>query len=139
MYATNEVKEFLEKLKKQTIFDGASLVQVITDDEQTIRREVTNGIFGRRVHVDGTWSHYLLSDVDVIYDEDMLEFISRMDMVGIRKDIPPVRAEDTAIAIIYKFVLFDAYGGELNSINAFRIILQQENGIVRNRRIVMYG
>jgi hypothetical protein len=139
MNATNEVKEFLETLQRASQIDGATLAQVIEDDERVIRKEVTDNILSRKMRLDNTWSTYQLSDVDVIYDEDMLKFADRMDMFGIRGDVPPVRSDDTGIVIVYKFSSYDAYGGVSDFINAFRVILNQNNGVVRNRRIVMYG
>jgi hypothetical protein len=89
--------------------------------------------------LDCNWNSYTLSNVDVYYDEDALTFVDRLELFGIRSHIPPVRSGDHAIVVVYRYTSFDAYGGDVDSVNAFRVVLQQGNGVLKNRRIVVYS
>jgi hypothetical protein len=138
MKATDEVKEFLEGLKGD-ISIGSALVDIVNQDEKDIRVDVTDRILSRMMQLDGSWRDYALSSVDIIYDEDPLRLTESLERYGIIQFMPVIRGQDTGMIFVYRFILPDAYGRVYDSIGAFHVILRQANGVVRTRRIVVYG
>lgn len=125
MKRTDEVNNFIESLKKGSL--GHKLVKVIESDITLFDEAIINKILRGEFKMDGNWDAYVLNDVDVLYDKNMLKFNNRLDMFGIRGSVPPIRANDTGLIFIYRFTMFDIFGSELDSLAAYHVAIKQTN------------
>ena len=123
MKRTDDVIKFITSLNSGSL--GHKLQGVIDNDVEMLDGVIVNKILCGQFKVDGGWSAYTLSDVDILYDEDMLHFSDRLDMFGIRKSVPPIRANDKGLVIIYRFTLYDIFGGDLDSLAAYHVAIRQ--------------
>lgn len=139
MNATNKVKQFFMKMETMPYIPASDLKELMRNDVNLFRNSVTDAILSRRVKLEGAWSGYTLSDIDVYYDEDMLVFSDKLEMFGIRDKVPPIRSRDTGMIVVYRFTDFSAFGTELDSVVCFRVIIKQNNGKIDSRWIVMYS
>lgn len=125
MKRTDEVNRFIESLKTGSL--GHKLVKVIEKDITLFDEVITNKILRGEFKMDGNWGAYVLNDVDILYDENMLRFTSRLDMYGIRGAMPPIRANDNGVVFIYRFTMFDIFGNELDSLATYHVAIKQTN------------
>lgn len=125
MKRTDEVNNFVGSLKKGSL--GHKLVKVIESDITLFDEAIINKILRGEFKMDGNWDAYVLNDVDILYDENMLKFTNRLDMFGIRGSVPPIRANDTGLIFIYRFTMFDIFGNELDSLAAYHVAIKQTN------------
>ena len=47
-----------------------------------------------------------------------------LQMYGIRKDVPPLRASDIALITNYQYILNDAFGNQMDVVNLFHITIK---------------
>lgn len=123
MKRTDEVNAFIESLKLGSL--GHKLTKLIERDIVLFDEAIINKILRGEFKMDGNWEAYVLNDIDVLYDENMLKFTNRLDMFGIRDSMPPIRANDTGLVIIYRFTMFDIFGNELDSLAAYHVAIKQ--------------
>lgn len=125
MKQTDEVTNFIASLGTGSL--GHKLQHMIDRDVDLFDKTIINKILRGEFKVEGGWTAYQLSDIDIMYDEDMLHFNERLDMFGIRDSVPPIRANDKGMVIIYRFTLNDIFGGELDSMTAYHVAVKQTN------------
>jgi len=132
MKAIGAVNDFIKTLDKE-------LQLLIKEDSEFFQEKVGDAILRKSVHLENSWSIYLLSDVDVYYWDDMLKFNDRMEMFGIKGFIPPIRSNDKAMAIVYRFSSYDVFGKPMDTVTGFHVGVLQYNGIQKDRKVFMYG
>lgn len=125
MKRTDEVINFIASLGTGSL--GHKLQNVIDRDVKLFDDTIIDKVLRGEFKVDGDWSAYQLSDIDVLYDENMLHFNERLQMFGIRDSVPPIRANDVGMVIIYRFTLNDIFGGELDSMAGYHVAIKQTN------------
>ncbi len=139
MKVTREVRDFIEDVS--TTFP--ELKKLFISDIKTFQNGVTDGIIAGRIHLENSWNGYIVSDIDVIYEEDMLEFVSKLDMFGIRDKLPGILSSDIGTIIIYRFSSFDAYGNVSDIATGYHFGLIQNRLIsdktTKNRKIFVYN
>lgn len=137
MIISDEVKEFFQKLEDSKV--SKDLVPLIKSDADEFSKNIADAILRHRVTLENSWSGYQLTDVNIFYDEDMLKFVDRLEMFGIRQSIPPVRGTDSAMTIMLRFQTLDIWGGIMDTVTAFHVTIKTELGGATNTKIVMYG
>lgn len=125
MKRTDEVNNFINSLRTGSL--GHKLVKVIENDITVFDEAITNKILRGEFKVDGNWDAYVLCDIDILYDENMLKFTNRLDMFGIRGSMPPIRANDNGLVFVYRFAMFDIFGNELDSLATYHVAIKQTN------------
>ena len=136
-FGTEETKTFLTKLGGINQF--SKCYELLITDLTNIKSSISNKIISGKLKLEGNWSKYLCSDIDVIYEEDMIEFINKLNMYNISKYLPSIKGTDTGMICIYQFVLPDAYGGIMDILNIFHVIIKGESKYdVIDRMILMY-
>ena len=136
-FVTEESKKFLNKLRG--IEDYKNCYNLISNDLLSIKSSISNKIINGRIRLEGNWSKYVCSDIDVIYEEDMIEFINKLNMYEISKYLPSIESTDTGMICIYQFILPDAYGGIMDILNVFHVLIKgYSDNDVTDKMILMY-
>lgn len=138
MNATSEVYSFLNKLAEHPVQPVQNLVEVINEDVGFFSDEITDAILSRRMRLDSSWEGFKLSDVDILYEENMLSFASKLEMYGIRNLIGTIRGRDKALLIHYRFTDYGLWNMEMDSLACFHVVVQQTAKTI-HRWIVVYG
>ena len=122
MTISTEVKDFIAKLESKENFKPVA--ELIRQDLNKCRVDITDLVLKNRLKLEGSWSSYVASDVNVLYEEDMLKVIDLLKMYGLRDKLPNLKADDTALISNYRFDLFDAYGNVMDATNVFHITIK---------------
>lgn len=122
MTISTEVKDFITKLESKENFKPVA--ELIRQDLNKCRVDITDLVLKNRLKLEGSWSSYVASDVNVSYEEDMLKVIDLLKMYGLRDKLPNLKADDTALISNYRFDLFDAYGNVMDATNVFHITIK---------------
>ena len=134
---TEDVSKFINSIKSTNKFK--SCADLIENDLDNIKLAITDIVIAGELKLEGNWNSYICSDVDVIYEEDMINFVDRLNMYDIYKYIPTIKGTDTGMICIYQFTLPDAYGGILDMFNVFHVVIKgsSDRNII-NKMILMY-
>lgn len=138
MIMTEKVKEYVDKLGTDPRFKN--LVELIYQDLKKCKTDITNMVLQGRIDLSGAWSSYVNTDINVIYEEDMLKMNELLTMHGIRSRIPALMGDDIAVLVIYRFDKLDAYGGIMNTANVYHITIkgnENDNDVI-NEWFILY-
>lgn len=138
MRQTPEVTTFLENIER-SVKDGKEITKFVKEDVNLFQIQVRDFILRNRIHFDESWTMYQFSDVDIYYDADVLKTLDRLDLYGILDYAPPLRGNDTAATLMYRFTALNKFGNELDMATGYHVIVRRPNGIIDNRRIFVYG
>lgn len=130
MIISEEVKSFMSKLSSYKKFDN--VIELLNQDIKKCKTDITTMILQGRLDLEANWSNYILSDVNILYNEDMLRVDNLLKMYGIRDFIYDLRGDDVALMVNYKFNLFDIYGGILDTITVLHITIMKASGDTKN-------
>lgn len=122
MKISEDVLNYLDELSKSEKMK--STVELIKQDLKKCNTDVTNMILRNKLKLEGSWSSYIATDVNVIYEEDMLRVSDLLTMYGLRDMLPNLKGDDTALIASYKFDLFDAYDNVMDTTNVFHITIK---------------
>lgn len=125
MKRTDEVGAFIKTIRGGSL--GHKLASLVEADIKLFDETIIDKVLRGEFKMDGDWDAYVLSDIDILYDENMLKFNNRLDMFGIRESVPPIRANDVGLVFIYRFVMYDIFGNEMDSLAAYHVIIKQTN------------
>lgn len=125
MKYSEKTKAFIQKLITSGFEKTAELIK---QDTIKIAKDVTKMVLRNSIQFEGKWTDYILTDVNVSYDEDMLKVNDMLNMYGIRKDLPVLKADDRALIIGYQFTLVDAFGGTMDIVNIFHTTIKGSVG-----------
>lgn len=115
-------KKFISKLSSDNKFKKLSTL--ITQDINKCKVDITNMVLRNNITLEGNWTHYELTDINVIYDEDILHVNELLTMYGLKSLLPELKGDDNALIVSYKFNLFDMYGGIMDMVNVFHITIK---------------
>lgn len=125
--ATSEAcKKFINDLSTSSKFSLVS--EMIKTDIEKFRNDITNMVLRKKIQLEGRWTDYILSDVNVLYEEDMLKLNDLFQMYGIRNDLPPLKASDIALVVTYQYTLDDAFGNLMDTVNLFHVTIKGSIG-----------
>ena len=122
MKISDEVLKFTSKLSADKKFK--EVAELIFQDLKKCKTDITNKVLRNQLSLEGNWSNYTATDVNVIYEEDMLRINDLLTMYGLRDKLPTLKGDDIALIANYKFVLFDVYGGIMDTMNVFHITIK---------------
>lgn len=122
MNMTEGVKSYVNKLSSDPRF--VPLVELIYQDLRKCKTDITNMVLQGRINVSGSWSSYVNTDINIVYEEDMLKMNELLTMHGLRDRIPILMGDDTAMLIIYRFDMFDAYGNIIYTTNVYHVTVR---------------
>lgn len=126
MKMSKETEMFISKLKKVERF--SKIVDVIMSDLNKFEVDITNDVLGGVVHLDGRWTDYILSDINITYEEDVLKIKDLLDMYGISETLNlPLTAESKGLIMSYQYSLLDALGNDMDVVNLFHVTLSDPN------------
>lgn len=136
MKVSNDVKLFLEELNKSNYKD---IIEIIALDISKFEIAIGNRILEKRLNLDLSWNSFIVTDIDVYYQEDTLKFADRLDMYGIRHLAPNLKLGDIGMVMLYRFSSLDVFGNIMDTITGYHLSIIQGNGKTRNKRIVVYS
>lgn len=122
MNMTQEVHDFINRIK--SIKGYSEIVDVITTDMEKFKVDVTNMILSNRVHVEGRWTDYILSDININYNEDVFRLKDLLEMYGVFGEFDiPLTAESKGLIISYQYTLYDKFNIPMDIVNLFHVTL----------------
>ena len=122
MKISEDVEKFLDEISQSEKFK--TTVELIRQDLKKCSVDVTNKILRNKLKLEGSWSSYVATDINIIYEEDILRVSELLVMYGLRDKLPNLKGDDTALIVNYRFDLFDAYGGVMDTTNVFHITVK---------------
>lgn len=138
MNMTDEVKAFINKLSSDTRFTPT--VDLIKQDLSKCNTDIINMILQRRIKLPDSWSGYVVTDIDIIYEEDVLNLHDLLSMYGLITRIPQLYSGDTGITAIYRFDSFDAYENIVSTVHVYHITINcTYNNDTFNEWFIMYN
>lgn len=126
MKISSDVQRFMDEISKSKNLKSAS--ELIRQDLKKCNRDITNMVLQNRLNLEGSWSSYIATDINVIYEEDMLRVRDLLMMYGLQSKVPNLRGDDTVLIVNYKFDLFDAYNNVMDTTNVFHITIKGSVG-----------
>ena len=78
MKISEDVLKYLDELSKSEKMK--STVELIKQDLKKCSTDVTNMVLRNKLKLEGSWSSYIATDVNVIYEEDMLRVSDLLTM-----------------------------------------------------------
>lgn len=119
---TEETHSFVNRLAVDPRF--VHLTELIYQDLEKCRTDITNMVLQGRFDLTGSWSSYMNTDINVIYEEDMLKLNEILTMHNLCNNIPTLMGDDIGMIIIYRFDRFDSYGGIMNTANVYHVTIK---------------
>lgn len=122
MNMTKEVQDFINRIK--SIKGYSEIVDVISTDMDKFKVDVTTMILSNKVHVEGRWTDYVLSDININYNEDVFRLKDLLEMYGIFGEFDiPLTAESKGLIISYQYILYDKFNIPMDIVNLFHVTL----------------
>lgn len=115
------------------------LKALIDNDIKAFDESITEKILSRRMKLEWGWNSYVLSNVDIFYDDLSLQLSERLELFGVRDDSPVIRPGDSGLTIIYRFTVVDIMGTEMDMVTGIRVTVMRPNNVTNTQRIVVYG
>lgn len=122
MKLSEDTKKFINKLKTSETYKSSA--DMILNDINKFKNDITNMILNKSIELEGSWSNYILSDINILYEEDMLKVSDMLNMYGIKKDLPALKSDDVALICTYQFTLYDVYDNVMGTINMFHVTIK---------------
>jgi hypothetical protein len=102
MRVSDEVKKFIDNLKSSGE-NYSTVVDLIESDRHKIETDTTDAILRGELNIDYLWSDYVLSDINIVFDDNILKILDLLKMYGVEKEFPNLNANSKGIIITYQY------------------------------------
>lgn len=123
---TEKTKAFLKTLSDNQSFH--ELADMLSNDIEKFSRNIADLVISRKLALEGRWSEYIVTDINVTYEEDVFKTFDLLEMYGLTNNLPQLEPSDAALICTYRCVLFDFYKQESDIVNLFHITIRDLNG-----------
>jgi hypothetical protein len=120
MNVSKKGQEFIQNIG-DTFPKAASL---IWEDIKKFQKDITNLVLKDKINLEGSWNDYVVTDINLTYEENMIKFRDMIQVYGIHDDVATLYADDVGLVASYEYTLVDAMGGIMDRLYLFHITVK---------------
>lgn len=128
MKFSEKTQTFIMTLNNNHAFHD--LACMLFSDLDKFSQSIADMVICRRLKLEGRWSEYEVSDINVIYEEDVFKIFDLLQMYGLINELPQLESSDVALICTYRCSLYDFYRREIDTVNLFHITVRD----MKNRK-----
>ena len=119
--------------------DGMGVINVIQNDLNAFDAQVCREVLRGHVNLEGQWSSYIVTDIDIFYASNMVDFMSRLDLYGIARIVPDPSKFGSGVVFAYRFDEFSAYNTILDTLLGYHIgLMNYDTKEILDKKIFVY-